>query len=219
MPLRLGPSRPQPAAVPAPRPPTSKGPPVRGSAAASLSLALLALAGSALPLSAQSPTPKPPDALTRILRTAECVAEVTIERETARWGPEGRVIWTDWSARILSVHKGPKRRRITLSEPGGIVGIRGQWAPHRPRHRVGETLLVFLQRDALRQWRVVDGHRGRFRIGETLSGRPAVLFDLRHTELVGEVWPRRPGSGPRRGVARVAFLKALKTRRAAGDQR
>lgn len=168
--------------------------PARGRvrAAAFASAAFLAVATAAfLALSAAraEPAAQAPVAAESALATADRLAPYadsvvrgTCRSARARWDAARRLIVTDAEITVAETLRGPARRSLVVTEPGGALPERnlGMVAPDGPRFAPGEELLLFVARDARGETRVVGGAAGRLEMtrdrvtGELRAGRTSL---------------------------------------------
>jgi hypothetical protein len=93
-------------------------------------------------------------------------------------------IWTRHVFEIIESFKGGFERQIIVSEPGGIVGNRGQWVPGAPQFEPGDEAVIFLSRTLTGKWRVYGWGQGNFRIRQdTVAGATFVQADMSGIEL------------------------------------
>jgi hypothetical protein len=93
-------------------------------------------------------------------------------------------IWTRNVFEIIESYKGGLEPQIAVSEPGGIIGNRGQWVPGAPQFVPGEEVVLFLSRTLTGKWRVYGWGQGNFRVQQDpVTGMTYVQPDLSGIEL------------------------------------
>jgi hypothetical protein len=64
----------------------------------------------------------------------------------SQWDPATGAIWTRTELRVLDATKGRAGTSIAVTEPGGIVGSRGELYPGVPHFKIGQEVVLFLYR-------------------------------------------------------------------------
>jgi len=100
-------------------------------------------------------------------------------------GGERLELWTLSSIRVrrwLKAGAGPEQ--VTLHERGGHFRGQGMRIAGTPTYRVGESVLVFLKRDAAGRFRTYGLSQGRFLVRPSAApGLPTVVRDFRGASL------------------------------------
>ena len=110
--------------------------------------------------------------LAQLARESEAIVVAKVVGNTCAWDADHKLIWTETSLRIIESWKGSLKGRITLHEPGGVVGTVGQHVPGMARYRAGDTVVIFMNKDVLGQWRTCGCIQGAYRVVHT-DGRNA----------------------------------------------
>lgn len=110
-------------------------------------------------------------ALPALSREAEVIVLAKVKGTRCAWNAERRLIWTRNSLEVLEVWKGRVGRTLDVMEPGGVVHPIMHVVPAMARYRVGETVVVFLKRDVLKQWRTLGCIQGRLGVIRDGDGR------------------------------------------------
>ncbi len=122
----------------------------------------------------------------RLAPYAEAIVRGTCRSARSRWDAARRLIVTDAEIAVAETLRGPTRRSLVVTEPGGALPERnlGMLVPDGPRFAPGEELLLFVARDARGDMRIVGGAAGRLDVthdrvtGERRIGRTS-LEELR----------------------------------------
>ena len=102
------------------------------------------------------------------------------------WDPATGAIWTRTELRVLDAAKGRAGTALAVTEPGGIVGGRGESYPGIPRFKIGQEVVLFLYR----------APGDRLRVTGLLQGVYTVFSDPQSGELT---------AGPAAPPAEVVF--------------
>jgi len=135
--------------------------------------------------------------LAQLATESEAIVVAKVIGNTCAWNSERTIIWTETTLHVLESWKGALRGRFAIKEPGGEVPPIGQIVHGMARYRPGDTVLVFMKKDILGQWRTHGCVQGAFRI---------VLKDGRQAPEIGK-WTRHVVAGQ---VGKDADLPAFK---------
>ena len=102
--------------------------------------------------------------LAQLATESEAIVVAKVMGNTYAWNPERTIIWTETTMDVLESWKGALEGRIAIKEPGGVVPPIGQLVHGMARYRPGDTVLVFMKKDILGQWRTHGCIQGAFRI-------------------------------------------------------
>lgn len=174
-------------------------------AALALLLALPALATTLLRLD-----------LDTLTRDADAVVRGRVVRTESRWTGDGMRIVTDVEVEVAEALKGAPGARVTLTQPGGVVGDIGQLAQGVAAFTSGEEVVLFLERRGggpAAHYRLRGMAQGKFRVERGADGAAwavpealgdAVLLDPRTRAPAASALQRMPLEALRRDVARAA---------------
>jgi hypothetical protein len=93
---------------------------------------------------------------------SELIVSGQINRSWTDWDPEHKYIWTHYELAVSSVLKGNPSSTVTLSEPGGTIGLQSMSIPGAVAYGAGSTVLVFLQRMPNGYLRTTGWSQGKF---------------------------------------------------------
>lgn len=110
--------------------------------------------------------------LAELSREAEAVVVARVLRNSAAWNDAKTIIWTSTELEIVESWKGGLKDRVVVKEPGGVVWPVGQQVEGMARYAENDTVIVFLSRDVLGQWRTHGCCQGVFRVVPDEDGVP-----------------------------------------------
>ncbi len=64
----------------------------------------------------------------------------------SQWNPATGAIWTRTELRVFDATKGRAGTSLAVTEPGGVVGGRGELYPGIPHFKIGQEVVLFLYR-------------------------------------------------------------------------
>jgi hypothetical protein len=102
--------------------------------------------------------------LAQLATESEAIVLAKVIDNTCAWNPERTIIWTETTMDVIESWKGALEGHIAIKEPGGVVPPIGQLVHGMARYRPGDTVLVFMKKDILGQWRTHGCIQGAFRI-------------------------------------------------------
>ena len=112
---------------------------------------------------------------------AEAIVVARVLSNACAWDAPRRLIWTETTLLVTESWKGSLTGRVLVKEPGGEVPPVGQRVPGMARYRPGDTVVVFLKKDVLGQWRTHGCIQGMFRVVRKDGRRfPAQAAGMRH---------------------------------------
>ncbi|MAG56726.1 MAG: hypothetical protein CMJ83_10585 [Planctomycetes bacterium] len=154
--------------------------------------------------------------LGQLAREAEAVVLAVVLQNRCQWNADHTLIWTTTTLRVTETWKGKVPAKLSLMEPGGVMPPVGQWVPGMARYQPGETVVVFLKKDVLGQWRTHGCAQGRFHVDTRSDGRMSPRFGP-WTRHVVKRWFQPGGKVPAPDLAtfktRVTALAAKPVRR------
>lgn len=102
--------------------------------------------------------------LAQLANESEAIVVAKVIGNRCAWNAQHTLIWTETTLHVLDSWKGNLQGRIALKEPGGKLPPIGQHVPGMARYRPGDTVLVFMKKDVLGQWRTHGCIQGMFRV-------------------------------------------------------
>jgi len=138
--------------------------------------------------------------LAQLTREADAIIVARVLATSCAWNRGHTLIWTENQVEILETWKGKVPVRLSVMEPGGIVHPVGQRVAGMARYRVGDTVVIFLKKDVLGQWRTHGCIQGAFPLTRSKDGSMKPVLGKYTTRVVQGF------------VARDAGLPAFHTR-------
>lgn len=108
-----------------------------------------------------------------LTKGSSAVVRATVRSVDARWTKDGGRIMTDVVLEVTEPWKGTPGKRITVMQPGGVVGEIGQMVHGSAKFTVGEDVVVFLEPRGDR-FLLTGMIQGKFKV-ETSSDGQAVF--------------------------------------------
>lgn len=107
----------------------------------------------------------------RLTRDADLIVMGTVRSSSARFSGDGRRVVTDTEIEVSQALKGtPDGAKVTVMQPGGVVGSVGQRVEGTAGFRVGEEVVVFLNRRGNTRFDVTAMAQGKFRVERSSDG-------------------------------------------------
>jgi hypothetical protein len=140
--------------------------------------------------------------LAELARESEAIVVAKVVGNTAAWDADRRLIWTETTLLVIESWKGALEGQVAIKEPGGEVGPVGQHVPGMARYQPGDTVVVFMKKDVLGQWRTHGCIQGLFRV---------VHADRRNAPEIGS-WTRHVVAGfVGKNADMASFKKTVET--------
>ncbi|MBN1210648.1 MAG: hypothetical protein JXB05_37710 [Myxococcaceae bacterium] len=154
--------------------------------------------------------------LPELSQTADTVVHGTVRRMESRWSGDRRRIVTDVEIEVTEALKGQVAGTVRLVQLGGTVGEIGQKVHGMATFKPGEEVVVFLNRQSSKAFRVTGMSQGKYQVRRSADGRSALAVP----EGTGEVLLLDPDTRkPTAAAQRTLTLEELKaTVRAALQQ-
>lgn len=132
-----------------------------------------------------------------LARTSDAVVRGKVAGAKAKWSDDHRRISTTFELTRVAVLRGraPARPRVVV--PGGEIGRVGQRVDAAPSLKVGEEVVLFLQRD----------RRGSFRVNGLAQGKFSVSGGLARPDLSNLVFEQSSVSAGERRVAEMPLAE------------
>lgn len=105
-----------------------------------------------------------------LTKSSAVIARGTVQSVESRWTKDGGRIMTDAVLQVTEVWKGAPDKRITVMQPGGVVGDIGQRVEGTARFSVGEDVVVFLEPRGNR-FLVTGMVQGKFKVEISSDGK------------------------------------------------
>ncbi len=84
--------------------------------------------------------------LDALVESSDYIVYGRVIRRDSQWDPATRAIWTRTELRILDCAKGKAGASLSVTEPGGIAGGRGELYPGIPHFEIGQEVVLFVYR-------------------------------------------------------------------------
>lgn len=108
--------------------------------------------------------------LSQLAREADAIVVAKVAANSCAWNDKKTLIWTRTQVRVLETWKGKVSRDLDVMEPGGVVHPVGQKVPGMARYKTGDTVVIFLKKDVLGQWRTHGCIQGVFPVARRKDG-------------------------------------------------
>jgi len=105
---------------------------------------------------------------------AEWIVEGDVVRNWCGWDNGHRFIWTHTEIAVRNSWKGSPGRRVTVSEPGGMINGMGMQVAGMVRYAPGERVIVFLYRTPIGLIRTVGLAQGKLQVDSASLVHPAM---------------------------------------------
>jgi hypothetical protein len=105
-----------------------------------------------------------------LARGADAIVIAKVLKLESRWTAGGARIVTDVELSVAESLKGKPGGKITVVQPGGVVGETGQRVPGVASFEVGEEVLVFLETKGPDRFLVSGMSQGKFRVTRGAEG-------------------------------------------------
>jgi hypothetical protein len=150
--------------------------------------------------------------LPELSQTADTVVHGTVLRVESRWSGDGRRIVTDVEIAVTEALKGQVAGTVRLVQPGGTVGDIGQKIHGMATFKSGEEVVVFLNRQSSRAFRVTGMSQGKYQVRRSADGR-SVLAVPEGTQDVLLLDPdtRKPTASTRRTLSLEELKATVRT--------
>ncbi|MBI3182062.1 MAG: hypothetical protein HYZ28_07940 [Myxococcales bacterium] len=106
-------------------------------------------------------------------RGADAVVQGKVTRVESRWNGDRTRIITEVDIEISEALKGAPGKKITVVQPGGVVGEIGQQVGGVASFREGEEVVVFLEARPGSTFLVSGMAQGKFRVERSSDGKAA----------------------------------------------
>lgn len=116
-----------------------------------------------------------------LTRSSAVVARAKVISLDTRWTKDGARIMTDAVLEVTEPWKGSPARRVTVMQPGGVIGDVGQVVHGTARFTVGEDVVVFLEQRGER-YLLTGMLQGKFKVEASSDGKATYA----RQELEGE---------------------------------
>jgi hypothetical protein len=150
-----------------------------------------------------------------LTKSSTVVARAKVISSQPRWTSDGARIVTDTTLELLEPWKGAPGKRLTVMQPGGVVGEVGQKVAGAARFQVGEEVVVFLEPRGER-FSVAGMTQGVFHVQRSSDGKSAFARQDLEEALVLDAVTRQPLSGAQT-VLTLEQLKAQVAQVVASD--
>jgi hypothetical protein len=108
-----------------------------------------------------------------LARGADAVVHGSVTRLDSHWTGDHLRIVTDIELEVTEALKGSVPKRLTVVQPGGVVGDIGQTVSGLASFKLGEEVVVFLERRAGDSFLVSGMAQGKFRVERSSDGKAA----------------------------------------------
>lgn len=153
-----------------------------------------------------------------LARDADTVVRGRVLRVESRWAGDGMRIVTDVEVEVAEALKGSPGARVTLTQPGGVVGDIGQVVQGMAAFDPGEEVVLFLEqrgggKGAAARFRLRGMAQGKYRVERGSDGAAwavpealgdTVLLDPQTRAPAPSALERLPLEALRREVVRAA---------------
>lgn len=145
-----------------------------------------------------------------LARGADAIVRGSVTRMDSHWTGDHLRIVTDVEIDVGEAMKGQVPSRVTVVQPGGVVGDIGQTVSGLASFKVGEEVVLFLERRAGDSFLVSGMAQGKFRVERSSDGKAAYAVpDSTGDALLLDPATHQPVSSPV-SAPRPATLDELK---------
>lgn len=152
--------------------------------------------------------------LPELSRSADVIVHGTVRRLESRWSGDGRRIVTDVELQVTEALKGDASGTLVITQPGGRVGDIGQRVSGLATFTPSEEVVVFLERQGDRDFRVVGLAQGKYSVqrtpGREGKGEAMAVPEATSETLLVDATTHAPTTSSRRTLPLAELKTAIR---------
>ena len=125
--------------------------------------------------------------LDTLVRASDLIVYGKVIRIRPQYDSATGSIWTHTEILVIDTAKGPSKTSLTVTEPGGVIGGRGELFPGVPRFGINQEVVLFLYLAPGNRLRITGLQQGVFTVAADLkTGERIALPSTPPAEVVYE---------------------------------